>query len=418
MRSLAVAAVVLWAQAAAAQAFSHEQRLLLSEGTLRGSPRLMGIAGAFVGVAEGAEGVTRNPASAAMKDPKYNADLHVDFAFALHFLPPGATKEQDWDNDGRPDQSVAGPFEFLGTQVIYLVGSLQYKSFAFAVGVDLQNFLNKSQLPGDDFVRYHNVSLTHAFGAVSGSFWYDQILVGLGVESTHVFIGYGEQKPGDVLPSPKDAMGFHGWGVTLGAVYRPENADWRVGLSYKPQLVAPPFRERTQIGGLVAPSGVDVPGRLSFGGAIALGSGRHLNITSPLGWVARDENQPNGLKTTAMTKWLLSAQLDVFFPVQGATTVGAFLQQPEFPALNAGYQLSVQPRIGVEKELFIDLLRLRAGSYFEPPFVSTGPVLRPHVTFGFELYLFSLGKERIAFGISFDLANRYQNLSFGFLVWK
>jgi len=28
----------------------HDQRLLLSEGTLRGSPRLMGIAGAFVGV--------------------------------------------------------------------------------------------------------------------------------------------------------------------------------------------------------------------------------------------------------------------------------------------------------------------------------------------------------------------------------
>jgi len=36
----------------------------------------------------------------------------------------------------------------------------------------------------------------------------------------------------------------------------------------------------------------------------------------------------------------------------------------------------------------------------------------------YELFLFKLGNERISFGISFDWANLYQNLSFGFLVWK
>ncbi len=44
--------------------------------------------------------------------------------------------------------------------------------------------------------------------------------------------------------------------------------------------------------------------------------------------------------------------------------------------------------------------------------------MRPHATFGGELYLFKLGPQRISFGLSFDLANRYQNLSVAFMVWK
>lgn len=407
---------LLLAGAASAQTFSNDQRLLLSEGTLRGSPRLMGIAGAFVGLAEGAEGITRNPAAAAAKDPKFAGDFEFDFAAAMHFLPPWATREQDWDNDGKPDQAAAGPFEFLGTQVIYLVGSIQWKMIAFGFGVDIQNFLNKAKLDGEDFTRFHNVSLTHAFGTLAGRFWRDQILVGLGVESTHAFIGYGEQKPGDWLPTPKDSMGFHGWGVQFGAVYRPENADWRVGLSYKPAVYAAPFKPRPDIGGLVAPGGVGVPGRLSLGGAFAFGWGRKLNITSQDGWAYKDDEKHELGKTPAMMKFLLTAQLDIFFPVEGATVVGAFFGQTE--AVPAGYQVSVQPRVALEKEVVADLLRLRVGGYFEPRMTSSGPLLRSHLTFGFEIALFKLGQERISFGLSFDFANMYQNLSVGFLVWK
>lgn len=409
-------AIALLAGLAHAQTFSNDQRLLLSEGTLRGSPRLMGIAGAFVGLAEGAEGITRNPAAAAAKDPKFAGDFEFDFAAAMHFLPPWATREQDWDNDGRADQASAGPFEFLGTQVIYLVGSIQYKMIALGFGVDLQNFLNKTKLETEDFTRFHNVAQTHAFGTLAGRFWRDQLLIGIGVESTHSFIGYGEQKPGDWFPGLKDSMGFHGWGVQFGGVYRPEDADWRVGFSYKPALYAQPFRPRQDIGGLVAPSGVGVPGRLSLGGAFAFGWGRKLNITSKDGWVKKDEEKPDSPMTPAMMKFLLTAQLDIFFPVEGATVVGAFFGQTE--AVPAGNQVSVQPRIALEKEVVADLLRLRVGGYFEPRMRPFGPLLRSHLTFGFEVALFKLGQERISFGLSFDIASMYQNLSVGFLVWK
>ncbi len=418
---LAVLASLLGAGLAAAQtapepAFTRDTRLLLWEGTLRGSPRLMGIGGAYVGLAEGAEGVTRNPAAAAMKDPKFASDFNVDFAAALHFLPPWATTEQDWDNDGSPDQASAGPAEFLGTQVIYLVASVQYKNVALGLGVDLQNFLDRAKLPGETFERYHNVMLTHAFGVLAASFWRDQILAGVGVESTHAFIGYGEQPQGALFPSPKETMGYNGWGVQFGGVWRPEDQDWRVGFSWRPWLGATQAAPMDTVGGKLLPARVEVPGRLSVGGAFAFGWGRKLNITSRGGWALKDEKDPAS-GTPAMTKFLLTGQLDIFFPVQGATTVNAFLNQPDVPSPPAGYQLSFQPRLGLENELVADLLRLRLGGYVEPPMVTTGPA-RPHLTFGVEVYLFKLGHERICFGLSFDFAHRYQNLSVGFLVWK
>lgn len=423
-RSALLVAVALLAPPAAAQAFSPEQRLLLTEGTLRGSPRLMGIAGAFAGLAEGAEGIPRNPASAAMKHVNFDGDFHYDFAFTFHFLPPWAVQEQDWDNDGRSDQPTPARLsDFLGVQVIYAFASVQYKDAALGLGVDVQNFLDRTRVEGDPVEQYHNVSFAHLYGTLAGSFWRDQILVGVGVESTHVFINYGEQAPGAFLPDLKDSMGFHGWGVQLGAVYRPANDDWRVGVSWKPQVDAGPFVARESIGGKVAPAAVAVPGRLSLGGALALGRGRHLNIISPGGWVPRDDDvaTPKGTQpklTTGMMKWLFTAQLDVFFPVQRSALVGAFLQQPDVPAEGAGYHVSLQPHLGIEKEVFLDLLRLRLGSYLEPPMTASGPVARPHLTFGFELALFKLGNERISFGISFDIARMYLNLSFGFLVWK
>ncbi|MHB8878335.1 MAG: hypothetical protein ACYC8T_31960 [Myxococcaceae bacterium] len=74
--------------------------------------------------------------------------------------------------------------------------------------------------------------------------------------------------------------------------------------------------------------------------------------------------------------------------------------------------------MGIEKEVVEDRLRLRLGGYLEPPLVPTAPPLRGHVTFGGEVFLFKLGPSRICFGISFDFAPRYQNLSFAFMVWK
>lgn len=414
--SLLAGLLAVAALPALAQPFTPDRRVLLSEGTLRGSPRIMGLAGAWTGLAEGAEGIPRNPAAPAMRDAKFASDFSWDLGGTMHFLFPWSTREQDWDNDGSPDQASAAQREFLGSQVLYSFGALRYKNVGFGAGFDLQNFLSKQQLPGEGFERYHTLALTHVFAVLSVRFWNDQLALGAGIESTHAFIGYGEQPLGDFLPTPKDSMGYHGWGVLLGGVFRPENGNWRVGVSYKPALNATPFAARTDIGGLAAPSGVEVPGRLMLGGALALGPGRALNITSKDGWVPKNPDDPKSEKTYSMMKWLFLAQVDVVFPVQNASTVGSFFGQA--PAVPAGNRVSFQPRLAIEKEVFAELLRLRLGGYLEPPINEFGPVVRPHLTFGFEVGLFRLGNERLSFAISFDFANFYQNLSFGILVWK
>ncbi len=393
---------------AAAEPFTPDRRLLLSEGVLRGSPRLLGIAGAFVGVAETAEGITRNPAAAASKDPRFERELNFDFGAAMHFLPPWAVSEQDWDNDGRPDQAEGGPLEALGTQVIYLAGSVQYKNVGFGIGADLQNFVARTPQGG------FNLGLLHTFASVAGSFWEDQILIGLGLETTHSIFGYFENR------ALSDRLGYHGYGVQFGGLWRPKDEDYRVGFAFRPQVVGKPDTQRERIGGLQPFSAVIAPARVSVGGSWALGStGRHYNITGKDGWGPTDP-EPDGTPrfTPAMTKWLITTQLDVFMPVGGATNVTAFLEQGAgVDAQVAGNQVAFQPRVAVEKEILEERLRLRLGGYLEPALVPSGS-LRPHLTYGGEVYLFQLGTQRISFGLSFDLAQQYQNLSVAFLVWK
>ena len=193
----------------------------------------MGIAGAFVGIAKGAEGITRNPAAAAAKDPHFERDFNVDFGGTMHFLFPGGAKEQDWDNDGRPDQAE-GPFGFLGTQVLYSTLAIQYKNVALDFGFDTQNFLNSTEIDGEPFKRVYDVNFLHLLGTISFSAWKDQILFGVGVESTHAFVIYGEQKPGDWFFTPKETMGYHGIGVQFGGLWRPVNQDYRIGFSFVP----------------------------------------------------------------------------------------------------------------------------------------------------------------------------------------
>lgn len=415
----------LLAGAADAQPFTGDKRLLLSEGVLRGSPRLLGIAGAFVAVAEGAEGITRNPAAAASKDPHFERDLNFDFGAALHFLPPWSVQDQDWDNDGRADQveAAGGPaLSFLGTQVVYFAGSVQYKWIGLGLGLDFQNFLTKTTEPGQPFESYFNLNLAHAFGSLAVSAWDDQILIGVGAESTHAFFVYSEQPQGAQLPTPKDSLGYHGWGVQFGGLWRPKDQDYRVGFSFRPMTYGDPTSQRQEIAGLVPFSQIVAPARLSLGASWALGSsGRHYNITSPEGWTQLPEPNPDGSPaySAAMTRWLITTQLDVFFPVENATYSAGFLEQKTgAPARAAGYQLAFEPRAAVEKEVFEDRLRVRFGGYLEPPLVQTAPWVRPHMTFGGEVYLFKLGPQRISFGLSFDLARNYQNLSVAFLVWK
>ncbi len=435
---IALLAAALLSTPALAYEFDGSQRLLLSEGTLRGSPRLMGISGAFVGIAEGAEGITRNPAAAANPDPHYEGDFTFDLGGTLHFLgtlPFLSLGDQDWDNDSRPDQAGGGPFSFIGAQVLYSALKLQYKKVALGVGFDLQNFVYQRFELNEEGVPFVSKAFTlgqlHIFGSLAAVFWEDQIAVGLGVESTHAYVAHLQDK------SIKDTLFYHGWGIQFGGLWRPKHEDYRIGFAFRPQTVGRAGERldermpqdggaRGTFGGLLPFSEVVAPARISLGGSYAVGNGRAYNILSPDDWTEpTGELKPDGtaVKSSAMTKWLFSAQLDIFWPAANATLVSPWVEQgPGVDVLYAGQHLSFEPRIAVEKEFIPERLRFRAGGYLEPPMVSTrapdgslGPGrTRPHVTFGGEVRIY----KKLTFGLSFDLAYAYMNLSVALYTWK
>ncbi len=436
----ASAAVLLSLPAAAQEARCAPEtcRLLLSEGSLRGSPRLMGISGAFVGIAEGAEGITRNPAAAANPDPHYEGDWNLDLGGTLHFLgtfPFLKLGDQDWDNDGKPDEAGGGPFGFIGAQVLYSALKVQYKNVALGLGFDLQNFIyQRTELDesGNPFVsKAFSLGLIHVFGSLAAVFWEDQIVVGVGVESTHSVLAHIQDK------SLKDSIWYHGWGIQFGGLWRPAHQNYRVGFSFRPQTVGTPDHDLDArrppdggpdgtIGGLRPFRAVVAPARISLGGSYALGSGRDYNIVSKVDWVEpTGERNPDGSEifSPAMTKWLFTAQVDIYWPVQQATYVSPFIEQTAGADLvSAGSSVSFEPRLAVEKEVVADRLRFRAGGYLEPPMVAwrfedgtLGPGrTRPHVTFGGEVRIY----KKLTFGISFDLAYAYMNLSVALYTWK
>ncbi len=389
--------------------FDGGARLYLGEGILRGSPRLFGLAGAYVGIAEGAEAMIRNPAGVAQKDPRFRSGLNLDLGFSLHLLPPGAVAWQDWDNDGRVDQLGAQRSlrEYLGAQTVYAMVQLQLGRFGIGLGADLFNYASNTS------VRAHDLAVGHVFANVGWAFGEDDLLVGLGLDAAGALVTVLEDR------RPTDVLGYRGFAPQAGVLFRPHGDDYRLGASFRPQLTAQAPHPRESIGGLRTFPGVVSPARLLVGGSFALGEGRAYNITSRDEW-AEVEPYLDGRKvrSAALMKWVLSAQVDLVFPVRNATSTAAFLEQDlGLPARSEGASIAVTPRFGLEKELLPDQIRLRTGTFLEPALISTGED-RWHVTFGGEVFLFRLFAERIGFGAGFDLAKNYLNLSFGFLPWK
>jgi hypothetical protein len=99
--------------------------------------------------------------------------------------------------------------------------------------------------------------------------------------------------------------------------------------------------------------------------------------------------------------------------VRNATTLNPFWSGST--PLAAGASLALVPRTGTEFEASDHLLRLRLGGYLEPA-VLAGTNVRPHGTFGFEVFLL-----RVLFdwsvSASADVADRFFSMSLGIGWW-
>lgn len=446
-------ALLLGLAASAQREFTSSDHVYIPEGIMRGSPRVFGIAGAFTGIAEGADGLMHNPAALSNRSPPFDHDFRFDVSGIFHMLPTSALSSQDWDNDGRADQTVSNSGVF-GTILAGFAVAASYKRVGLGLGFDAQGY-NYRYFPATGPTDL-GVATGHVFGALSVSLFDDDLLLGAGVETSTLAV-FSVESPRRDLPScplrpeADDCYSYSGLGAFAGVLWRPNRANWRLGASFKPPTVARPDRrvfggqgpdEHGPLSGLILPAGAYSPARLSVGFSKRFFSEEHIPYNLYAGDYELDEHgilKGSEVPPLAPSRDLMvTAEVTVIIPTLGADTVAlnSFFQQHEAgnDAVLVGDRVMFIPRVALEGEPVADWVRVRLGSYLEPSAFPGGP-LRPHATLGLEVALFTLwqrwclgasvdfGVNPLGFGKSSTEPPRwwpasYFNLSAAILVWK
>lgn len=384
---------------------TRPERLYINPGVLLGSTRMVGLGGAYVGIAEGAEGFASNLAAPAHRNPRLERDWDLDATLSWLDIPLGSSRNEDLDNDGLPDDA-RNSFQFLAGML------LQYHRY----GVGF--FLNTRRLtycataacgPGDAI----QVSLTNTAFAGAVALAQDDFLVGVGISAAEV-----------VFSQSGEDWRYSGTGLSLDVLYRPHGRPYRLGLAVRPEVRGewkPAPGQVPNLGGRQLYSAVVSPAVLSLGVSFRLGEGaENYNRLSPAArrqLLASGDWEPVPPETpldAPVGRWLVTAQLDVVSGVENAVPVRSFTSMA--PPEPVGESRKFQPRLGVEHMTFPGRLRTRLGTFVEPsPFPDTSP--RPHVTGGFELFLFKY-LEAWALSASFDVARRYTNFGVSVGFWR
>src|SRR5512140_1677476 len=396
-------ATALWlasSTAAAQQAEVRSGAMYVNSGLLIGSSKLVGMGGAFAGIAEGTASFTSNLSALAQRKPSQEDDWSLDVALSYIDLPLGNPQALDFDNDGRPDDART---------VRQLVSGVMLQYRGSGVGAYNRTLVQRYCLAAP--CPANELRLTLANSAVAGAvaFGDDELIAAFGVYTTTGEIAVGDGR-----------WSYSGFGPTFDALYRPVDRNFRAGFSVKPQVRArlaghpPALAGRAPFEALVSPL------TWSFGGSVRLGPGadrynrlcvaklHELGLPPPPVEIGPSRSPPG--------RWLLSAQVDLLSPVPDAIAIHSIVEPPGAGPQIVGRSTVVAPRLGVEHETVPGRLRLRAGTFVEPsPFAGHPP--RVHGTGGFDLYLFSyIDDWSVSF--SFDLASRYSDVGLSIGFWR
>jgi hypothetical protein len=387
-----------------------------ARGPISGSTRRVGLGGAFVAIADDSEGVAINPASSALRLPysfsQFDYGLGVDVAIGA-WLP-----KNDLYNQGGSEGSGKSSALFGSLAAVIYYGH-------FGVGVAAEAQSNAASRT--DEVQGISSSLGANFGVVHGTVAYGflqgQLLLGAGPR----FIGMSFDRHGSGGPLSSAGVGYE-----AGFVVKPMIAQYRVAAAVKSPINATvPTTEGAPA------SNVHVPWEVSLGFAYQFGK-RLLNPPFVTDEDIARSRLPAGKKPDQLQlqraaqdlfeayekqqRWYLLVITELALAQGDGDHVGFERYWTTRGTASASRPI-VSPRIGVESEVVPHILRLRAGSYYEPERVNLTPS-RVHGTGGFDVRLF----EWDVFGlikpfdywqlsVAADAARAYLNTSFSIGFW-
>jgi hypothetical protein len=248
----------------------------LSQGVVLASSRVLGLAGAFVAMAEGADGDTQNPAASAVRGPFSFANADYEGGGGLTF-PGSLGRAGDFFNSGQRTRITTGNALYVSINAQF---NLQVDQWGFAATADLQQYsLRRRNAP--DATDPANeltgqIMINHL--QVARSFFDGQLAIGGGVRLPTLNVTT-RQTP---FSEGQNVFVTTGAGAETGLIWKPNNERIRVGAAFRSAVSAEatPNSGNSIIGSgenvLYLPERVSLPWDLSFGTALQLGK-RPLN---------------------------------------------------------------------------------------------------------------------------------------------
>lgn len=374
----------------------------LLHGPVLGSQRIIGLGGAFVAVAEGAEGHTVNPASIAVRAP-WGANSWFDWDWTVDWLVTSDSSVRLGAGD-RPGQGASRNAFLLGANI-------KLQEIGFAIHSVSQWADRRRARPGGgaEVVRYtQNLGV---FG-VAYAFLDGELVAGLTTfagsasMSLHRVQGNGRLAREQQVTLPQSDALWVG-----GLLLKPHGKPWRIGVTVRPEgIQGAPARSSdaaTELPPL--PDHIVVPGEIRLGAAWMLGP-RRFN-TRPAYDRARLPRWGRRYSEMHRKYTLIVAEAVVTGPSQGALNATSWFLGEREPV---GESTTVGVHAGVEREVLGNRLTLRSGTYWEPSRVAERPG-RAHVTTGFDLRA-TLGWDWKIAAVA-DIAYAYRNLAVGVGFW-
>jgi hypothetical protein len=424
----------------------------LYQGPVLSANRVIGLAGAFVAIADGVEGSAINPAATAARTA-YSYG-HFDYDLGLGITFPSALENTDFWNSGRRTQlprSQSLDFVFFN-----LALDLQCGRWGFGVSTDFQQYgLLRAEDPVGDVQRDRLVAqIVIGHLQIAHAFADGQLLLGVGMRTTGLSVT-NEAEAANV--ADQDLFSTVGTGFETGFIWRPNGWQIRVGGAFHDGFTtkaSPDSRtfvlyEDDPVNRLYLPARVSLPWNVNVGFAAQLGP-RPLNppwidpsgVLEPmrryLDWREHERDrrlrqaeaaEPQGENQRERRRRLrrlraelraeeelddrerqrveqdLHRRLRQRYQEQARfyvlVTTSLSVSGPVDAAVGiesmldrvvqrSGEHASISPHLGVETELFPHWLKLRGGTYLEPSrFASNPQGARLHATFGFDQKLLS-----------------------------
>lgn len=408
----------------------------LFQGPLIGSSRVTAMAGAVVGMAAGADIMTANPATPAVRYPFSHSV--TDWNAGIEWRFPSQLGTTDFDNNGTKGFAYQD-FIFVSTS-----GYVQEGPLGIGLALDLQQY-QLGRVAGAPAVQNASVRLA-SLHLMAGYSLDDEVHLGFGLRGALLTLRDAGQNELTAIPGTEGLLTMAGLAPEVGVLWAPRAFPLRIGGALRAPVVGkatssdirPDAAGDLKIGNLYLPRTIERPWELEWGFVLQFGP-RPINIkwldtrTMPREELEAMRRSPDDTRQVLINRYdkrrrakvprpklLVSTSFLITGPSDNAVGMEAFLAQR---VDRSGRLATFTPRVGLETEPVPDWVIFRAGAYLEPSrFSESGP--RLHTTFGAETRMFQTdvfgsfdSPVPFRIGANLDVARDYYDWNWTWGLW-